>query len=153
MVTAPSKKDPGNQDIAFLVWSADSCKKMIRMRRVLLFMGVSCNVAYECVKRLTCDNFESVDITLYITSYLPVITEAHLDCVAFTVIMSSITNRRLPPNVVYLRGCDISGILIWDGTNLTSVISCAESAGDTGLYGPNSTGGTHKRGDTSCVSI
>lgn len=140
MVTAPSKKDPGNQDIAFLVWSADSCKKMIRMRRVLLFMGVSCNAAYECVKRLVCDNFESVDITLYITSYLPVITEAHLDCVAFTVIMSSITNISAVHRAGYIFG-DFNpmniGVNINDGT-------VAFFDADTYHFKDNCSGHTHR---------
>lgn len=50
-------------------------------------------------------------------------------------IMSAITNRQLPHNAVYLGGCDLSGNLFWDQTSLTSVINCAESAGDTILYG------------------
>lgn len=95
-----------------------------------------CSVAYECVKRLTRYNFESVDITLYITSYLPAITQNYLGCAAFMAIMSAITNRKLPPNAVYLGGCDLSGNLFWDEIKLTSVINCAESAGDAVLYGP-----------------
>ena len=95
-----------------------------------------CHVAYECVKRLTRYNFESIDVALYITSYLPAIMQNYLGCAAFMAIMSAITNRQLPPNAVYLGGCDLSGNLFWDETNLTSVINCAESAGDTVLYGP-----------------
>ena len=110
-----------------------------------------CKVAYECAKGLSNIDFEKLDVSLYISRNIPAFTYNFLGCATFAAIMSAITKRLIPSDIAYLGGCDLLGNVFWDESNLNSIISCAESAGESALYGP--IGLAELAGETYGISI
>ena len=100
------------------------------------FQRDCCRVAYECARSLAEEDFSWFDVSLYITSCLPVSVSNDLGCAVFMSIMSAVTSRMLPQDAVYIGGCDLLGNLYWGGDDLTPILNCAEAGEETAIFGP-----------------